>query len=133
MNTPTNDPSESSQRPALGANVERLARLLFWLIALYLGGKLLMAGASLCSTAMSELTERLPGLASSADWFEWGDIPALGERLHASLADDHGRVARAAEAQRVARENLSWSTLAEDVLAAAARHFHIAPAQREAA
>lgn len=55
MTNPTHTASESSQRPNLGANVERLARLLFWLIALYLGGKLLMAGASLMAPVLEAL------------------------------------------------------------------------------
>ena len=55
MTNPTNAPSESSQPTALGANVERLARLLFWLIALFLGGKLLMAGASLMAPVLEAL------------------------------------------------------------------------------
>lgn len=93
----------------------------------------LMAGAHLCSTAMPELTERLPGLAKSAHWFEWGDVPTLGERLRATLADDRRRVEEAAEGQRIARQHLGWETLAEDILAAAATHFALgAPAARAA-
>ena len=55
MTNPSNAASDSSQRPTLGANVERLARLLFWLIALYLGGKLLVAGASLMAPVLEAL------------------------------------------------------------------------------
>lgn len=55
MTIPSNAASDSSQRPALGANVERLARLLFWLIALYLGSKLMAAGASLMAPVLQAL------------------------------------------------------------------------------
>ncbi len=55
MTPPSKSAPESSQRTALGANVERLARLLFWLIALYLGGKLLVAGASLMAPVLEAL------------------------------------------------------------------------------
>lgn len=48
-------PTDHSHRPAFGANVERLARLLFWLIALYLGSKLLAAGASLMAPVLQAL------------------------------------------------------------------------------
>lgn len=45
----------STPKPTFGANVERLARLLFWLIALYLGSKILAAGASLLAPVLQAL------------------------------------------------------------------------------
>jgi predicted PurR-regulated permease PerM len=55
LTLPDTSAPEAGQRPPFGANVERLARLLFWLIALYLGGKLLVAGASLMAPVLQAL------------------------------------------------------------------------------